>query len=96
MPDEISPGTKSGADQLAKADTSLTDSADIRVYLAATLGDTRAGLTGASAVPYLTAAGKIDHRDFLPSVFRWPDQTDDAVEWIIATGLTRDGGCART
>jgi hypothetical protein len=63
---------------------------EVREYLDATLGAAEGWLCAASGVPYLTAAGAIKHKDFIPRFFEWPNQADDAEHWLTATAQTRD------
>jgi hypothetical protein len=63
---------------------------DIREYLDVCIGDTAGWLCAASGVPYLTKAGAIDHKDFTPRFFEWPNQADAAEQWLTTTAETRD------
>ena len=64
--------------------------ADVRLYLDATLGTTQGWLSAASGAPKLTAAGVIKHDSFTPRFLEWPHQADAAEQWLTQTGHTRD------
>lgn len=77
MPHEISPGTMTGADQLAEADT---ESSALRDYFAATLGTTEGWLAAAFGYGgHFDANGKYTFAEWRPRFYQWPADIERAV-----------------
>jgi P4 family phage/plasmid primase-like protien len=66
--------------------------ADLVDYLDACCGDSTQGWlhVGVGYGPHLNDRGKYDHERFEPKPFRWPDEADKAVEFILAQAQNAD------
>ena len=65
---------------------------DLIDYLAACCGDSTRGWlhVGVGHRPHLNDRGKYDHERFEPKPFRWPDEAQKAVEFILAESQQAD------